>query len=682
MASTSGKPLRIEIRALVAYYLTLTTFFAASFYPESRFWGINWWGYYPLEVRIGLFVIGCAFPLLVRSWANRRPDRQRDISDRTVTLVSIGLLLFAGVLFYLLGTRTHFLGDGYLLLSTISAEQSFIKFRNLGSMGLPRLIMGLLAGGAEARALLSYQITAVAAGLLFIGVLILSARKLVSANRDKLLFVFSLATGGWMLLFFGYVENYALFVVSVLSFGLGGLLISQGKLGQWWILLPQGLALFFHVFGAALFPATIYLLIAGSALGQHISHVKTSVKWATAGAVALVAAFLFYYFYTTDYFFRFAFVPLVTDPFTVDGYTLFSTNHLLDFACLLLMLFPGLPVAAAGLTSAPRANLWSSRESRFLMLATAGALGCAFLFDPKLGMPRDWDLFAFCGVPLGLLTTWQLVKSSANHSRYREALLLSVGLSILLLLPRVVSQVDPDRSIAVAKNYINLDKSKTSRARFLLAQYLDQHGQSAVREQLDRQWANDLAVNAQFHSANQIMTQGRYAEAYPILRRIVVLQPNLHQAWALLSDCYLQAAMYDSALYCLRVSDGLNPYNAGIQSDIGRTYYKLGNLNEAERYFRKALGIDSLITPALMGLALIHRDRGETDSYLSILLTMTKRPNAPPEFYYELINYYLEARRFDQASRALSEGITKGLDSGYVQDVLRRYPDLSLPSPP
>ncbi len=680
MAGRSGRQWRIEPQVLAVYYLTIAAFLAASFFPESRLWGINGWGYFPLAVSIGLFVIGGIIPPLILRSTGHGHQKSDDISDRIFITILIGMVVGAGLLFHLLRARTHFLGDGYLLLSTISAEQLFIKLRNLGSMGLPKLLMGILSGSAETRALLAYQVTAIAAGLVFLAVLILSARRLISTNRDRLLFTASLACGGWMLLFFGYVENYALFVVSVLAYGLGGLIICQGKLKRWWILLLQAIALFFHIFGAALLPATIYLLVSDTEYGRRIANLRSAVKWTTASATAVVAMAVFSYFYTTDYFFRFAFVPLVTDRFTADGYTLISGKHLLDVGGLLLMLLPGLPLLLVSVFSSSRKNPWSTREARFLILASAVALGCAFLFDPKLGMPRDWDLFSFCGIPVGLLVTW-LAISDSDARRRRTVLLMSIALSVLLLIPRVVTQADPGRSAAMVKNYIDLDKSKTSSARFLLAQYYTKRGEMAAKEQLDREWAKDLGLNQQFQSARQLWAQGRTAEAYPMLRHIAEVQPNMHQAWTLLSDCYQQANMLDSALYCLRVSDGLNPYNAGVQNDIGKIYYRMGDLDNAELYFRKSLDLDSLLTPPRMGLALVHKERREIDSYLSILQSVTQRPNTPPEFYCELINHYLQTGQFDLAMRSLAEGIAKGLDSGFVQDVHRRYPDLKLPTP-
>jgi hypothetical protein len=41
---------------LTAYYTVLVAFLAASFFPQYRLWGVNWWAYFPGYVP---FVLCC-----------------------------------------------------------------------------------------------------------------------------------------------------------------------------------------------------------------------------------------------------------------------------------------------------------------------------------------------------------------------------------------------------------------------------------------------------------------------------------------------------------------------------------------------------------------------------------------------------------------------------------------------
>ncbi|MCK4461803.1 MAG: hypothetical protein KAW46_08350, partial [candidate division Zixibacteria bacterium] len=127
----------------------------------------------------------------------------------------------SAVLFYFLRARTHFLGDGYTLLSSLATDQATaMKIREYGESLLHIWLENLIGGDGQAAALLSYQIISIAAGLLFVIVTALFASKLFERTADRVLFLLGVCTGGYMLLFFGYVENYSLFVLSVLVYTL------------------------------------------------------------------------------------------------------------------------------------------------------------------------------------------------------------------------------------------------------------------------------------------------------------------------------------------------------------------------------------------------------------------------------------------------------------------------------
>ncbi|MCK4301746.1 MAG: hypothetical protein KAW91_03180, partial [candidate division Zixibacteria bacterium] len=56
---------------LVLYYLTLGALVALAFFPDRRFWGINWWGYYPIWVVLVLAALGAVSPLILRLFEHR-----------------------------------------------------------------------------------------------------------------------------------------------------------------------------------------------------------------------------------------------------------------------------------------------------------------------------------------------------------------------------------------------------------------------------------------------------------------------------------------------------------------------------------------------------------------------------------------------------------------------------------
>lgn len=401
----------------IAYYLTLAAIFLASTFPTYRVWGLNWWAYFPLWVRIGLLAVGLVMPLVIDRVLNRLLSDRDDISARTYRWLVGGFAVVMIALFYLLRARTYFLGDGYQLLSTLGSENPFIRPRNLGGMLIQHAIFKLLNGEGEPGALLAYQTVSIAAGISFIGITIWAATRLISQYMERFLFVLLTCTGGYALMFFGYVENYSFFVVLVAAFCLLSLLIIDKKVGRLWIIPLLAVASIFHIFGVVLTLPTLYLLLYDTALWDKLSRWPAQYKILLSVLVLGILGTVFAYSYTTSWFFRLSLLPLWRNTFTVEGYTLFSTAHLVDFLNLVLLLFPGLLVIAVALFHGWRLTgaSWFSIVS--IALIAFSCAGTAFVFDPKLGMPRDWDLFSFAGVPLILGLAYLLLNVPSVVSR-------------------------------------------------------------------------------------------------------------------------------------------------------------------------------------------------------------------------------------------------------------------------
>ena len=101
-------------------------------------------------------------------------------------------------------------------------------------------------------------VLSIACGVTLLAALSAGATYLFRAVRDRLLFVIGMASGGYMLLFFGYIENYPLFVLMVGIFSLAGLMIASDKISRGWIVLPLVGATLFHPFGLALGPTELF----------------------------------------------------------------------------------------------------------------------------------------------------------------------------------------------------------------------------------------------------------------------------------------------------------------------------------------------------------------------------------------------------------------------------------------
>lgn len=671
---------KYHIASVTAYYVTLTIIFVTSLFPEHRVWGLNLWAYHPAWVPWVLFGLGSLVPVALRFL----PHKERNHSDRQIMTSSgnrkfflyVGFIAVGfGSLFYLLRARTHFLGDGYTLLSLLADDRiEAIKTRQIGESMSHIVLKSVIGGDGQAAALLSYQIISITAGLLLVVVVALFARKLFEHMAERVLFLLGICAGGYMLLFFGYVENYSLFVVSVLTYTLSGLLIAQGKASRYWILPPLIAAVFFHVLGVTLIPSALYLWIAPSRIGRSVSNWRALTRLAAIISIAVVAAIGFHHFYTTSHFFRFAVIPVIESRFTVEGYTMFSTNHLADFLNLLFLLVPGLLIVIVSLSGRSVRRVLYKRPFIYLIVLTLSVLGAAFIFDAKLGMPRDWDLFSFAGVPLVVLCYYLLLKLRPYREYTGGAVVLSIALGCLILLPRAVSHAIPGSGVDRFKYHATLDSSKNMNARTVLHEYLRQQGDSLTLKQETRLFRTEYPEWTINENALSLGEAGRYDRAIPLFQRAVELNPGFSSVYANLGWSYLRTDQVDSAVAFLEIADGLNPGGSRVNYRLGVAYVVAGDLDRAEYRLLEALKLDSAEHDAMAGLVGLYRMTGRKEEMLDYLIRLTQMENAAPAYAAWLGDYYLESGRYKEAAATYRRAIDQGLESTFIDSLLDQYP--------
>ncbi|MCX6834871.1 MAG: hypothetical protein NTW07_07020, partial [candidate division Zixibacteria bacterium] len=258
----------------IAYAATVGTLLVASLFPAERLWGFNWYGYFGWGARLVMLGVALVVPLALLQWRRIRSDDTETNERRTRERIPIlPLTILVGVLaaaFYLLRTRTHFLGDGYQLLVSLQRGINH-KPWEAGAFLIQSWVYALLGGSGEAQAQLALQLISGGAGLLLVLVTGFVSVHLFRSTEKRLLYSAGVMTGGYALLFFGYLESYPLFVLAVGSFCQIGLLIALGKASRWFVIPLLALAVSFHIFGVALVPGAIYLLFRNSAVGTRIA---------------------------------------------------------------------------------------------------------------------------------------------------------------------------------------------------------------------------------------------------------------------------------------------------------------------------------------------------------------------------------------------------------------------------
>jgi len=413
--------------SLIFYFLILLIFFLVSFFPEGRAWGVSFWGYFPKYIPIILFLVGLLVP--VGLWLSQKskeintPDFESKDSNTTYFIIAGVIVVVFGLLFYFFRATNHFLGDGYQNLVRLT-ENPLVKPREMGETMAHIWVKSLFSskeGGVAA--LLSYQVISIGTGVIFMIVTAMTAARLFKPKVERLLYFLGVISGGFVLLFFGYVENYSMFVLSVGVFCQVGLLIACHKLSRWWSIPITALAIFFHILGVTLLPAFVYLIISGSKLGDILSRLNNKLKIICALVVLAALFMVFSHYYSNSLYFRFAFIPPLATRFTVEGYTLFSLKHIADYLNLWMVLLPSFGIFIVLLFFVPLSSLIKKREYRFLIVLFLSTAGAVFIFDPKIGMPRDWDLFSFAGIPAAVLGYYALLN---NRKHIKYVLMLAV----------------------------------------------------------------------------------------------------------------------------------------------------------------------------------------------------------------------------------------------------------------
>ncbi|MFQ5454315.1 MAG: tetratricopeptide repeat protein, partial [Candidatus Zixiibacteriota bacterium] len=330
-----------------------------------------------------------------------------------------------------------------------------------------------------------------------------------------------------------------------------------------------------------------------------------------------------------ELFFRFAFVPLIENRFTVEGYTLFSLNHLLDIINFVILLLPAFPILITLLFLLPVKKIFIQQDYKFLLILLMSVLGIIFIFDPKMGMPRDWDLFSFVGVPLVLFCFYLLLDSKILIQNYMPLTIMAIVLNLFLLVPRVVSQINPDISIAHLKNYFTLDKIKNRTARFPLINYYesvyDIVSANKVRNERDKNFPERFLG----YKGVELLNKGKYLDAIPYFEEMMKKNPIFYDPYNNLAVCLLSLKYTDSALTLLEIADGLNPYNIQTYYNIATCYYDKNQFNKAERWWQKAIDLDDTFFEPYLDLLALYKKLNLKEEYFKYFLQAAAHNEAP-----------------------------------------------------
>jgi len=600
---------------------------AASYFPSERFWGINLFYYMAPAWR--WILAACALLILIPSVNNALgsflgnvshavPDKFRKLSKYyRYTLLS----LLAGALFWVLKVKTYLLGDSFLRAREINLGAKFSFTAPLDFL--------LHAGVAKLLnwdAFQTYAVLSVISGTIFVFLVLLLADLMGRDGKERLLVFSVIVTMGAIELFFGYVESYSVVYMATILYVVLSLRYVKNKSGLILPILAFLLAFSLHLFAVTLLPSLIYMVLSGRKRksGDDRRGGKPFKLILSSGLVLVAAVVLFLLqaynpeHKGLDYY---LISPLGSG---VGSYSLFSLSHLLDLINHQLLVSPvGLlicltPVLAFSVKTARKDKL-----ARFLLVLSLSTLAYALLIDPKLGYPRDWDLFAFAALGytlLGLhvfLRYWRETKT--GDLRFVTLSLLFT--SLLSTVPWIYVNATEETSVARFEHLLKLDRDRSAHGHETLAMYYNTHGnwqkelehwkKAAVAERsaryinnvaavYNRQQRYDLALKelekslevdptfdrTHFSRGDVLARMGMYEEALREFREAIRLRPDRMQYYNNLGGHLTKLGRDREAVEVLQQGLKVNPDHYPLYRDLGYAYYNLGDFAGAEKYLK------------------------------------------------------------------------------------------------
>lgn len=669
--SESGSA-RLEQRILVAYYASLALLTAGAFLGSGRVWGFNWWSYLPVWVWLLIFLGSAFVPIVVRRIS---PSSGRPQSSLVGLIWTVAGLIGAVSIFYLCANRTHFLGDGLQILHNLRTSTSTHMFWNVPAEWIQEQVFGFIGGNTEVEAKLAIQLISWGSGALTIGSLLWAGRMLGLGPVDNWLFCLVVLTSGIGMLFFGYVETYPPFIFAVTLTCLLGTLAADGKISRWWAVITCLISIALHLFAVTLLPAVIYLVLRPTSFWQRLLRLPTFVRYGFPAMLMVAGIFAVGYWAMHDYQIRFMLVPSLPDRFTVDGYTLFSFSHLLDMVNLKFLLIPAAALVAVEVWRHRRVVTRSDRY-RFLFAAAIAGVGLVFVFDPKLGMLRDWDLFAYASVPVVLF--WSLFCLAPSHvTRAGRALaILTIALNLVVLAPRVAVAMSPDRSMRMVEQIFRLERAKAKSLHFLTVDYLRSNGYKARGDSLANSILTRYPEINLHEQAVTLYDKGRARESIVLDSLALSINPAYYDPYTSMCAAYVSLNQLDKALEVGEIVFGLNPRNPGIAYNLGNINAHLSRLKASERYLKIALDLDSAYEPALFGMATLAVANGEPVELQRWLARLPVNGKVDSSRFADLVRWACMRKRFDYAADLLRFGLQYRFDSAAVTQFLRKYPQI------
>ncbi|MBU0508156.1 tetratricopeptide repeat protein [bacterium] len=591
-----SRSLRIALRG--AGFLLLIASLFALFHPGLRVWGFHHLAFLPAGAAAGFLIVGALLwtPLGTRA-VRYLGSRWKALAGRA----AIGWAILAAMVFFLLQVAVPLLGDGPLWIKELVwiAEfeargrpvplTRFLMRKEPLELGLHELVFRTVAATRppdfpsgtreQAKAMIqareqwfysvahnTYAYLSILAGALFVYLLIRFARRRI-APQTRAPFLLILFSGTGMLLFFGYVENYTWASLTMVAFLLAGLDDAfPPRRFPFRTLIAFLIAVSFHLMALVLLPAVLYLLY-----GLHFAHrdenadrTRAPIRRMYVFLMATFAAGLAGYLYVRGWEGWVSVMPLLP-TWSQDGYAALTGKHALDLANLFVLIALPSTLILLFVRSREQPALFARLQTGFLVLAAVGGAAFAALFNPNLGMARDWDLLAAALWPFIVLAAWTVARHDFGEHR-AEVVAGLMGFAVIVSIPFVLVSCLKAPSLKRYETLLQLDQARSAYGWENLAMYYETLDDAENRI---RAWrgAVEVSENPRYkvNLAVALRLVGRIEEAEPYCLQAARENPEYAYQLAYLAQAYARQGHLDKSRDLLTVATELDTANVQIR---------------------------------------------------------------------------------------------------------------------
>jgi hypothetical protein len=195
--------------------------FLASFFPQARIWGFNLLAFFPLWFRILCTLIPLLFliPSLNRALTDFLFISRKNFPfDKRRFFYYAIFSLFSILIFWLLRTKTYFLGDGYLVTRHIESPYLFLKWSEPLDLWVHFKLYHYINNITAISGASIFAWVSIISGAIFVFLSFYLSELLGESKRERFFVFGSFLTMGIIELFFGYAEVYTLVTLTIFAY--------------------------------------------------------------------------------------------------------------------------------------------------------------------------------------------------------------------------------------------------------------------------------------------------------------------------------------------------------------------------------------------------------------------------------------------------------------------------------